>query len=61
MGHIAYDPKDPVVDESAFINNANWRDFYGEVEEELAPNMPEPQGNLVYSISAFVNANESHW
>ena len=34
-GQIAYDLKSPDIDESVFNNNANWTDFYGEVEEEL--------------------------
>ena len=42
MGCIAYGPKDPIVDELVFNNNADWMDFYGEVKEELPSNMPEP-------------------
>ena len=44
-GQIAYDLRSPDIDESVFNNNANWMDFYGEVEEELPANMPEPRGN----------------
>ena len=58
MGKLAYDLKTPEVDESAFNNNAHWKDFYGDLEEELPPNMPEPRGNVV-RISAFVNANHA--
>ena len=57
-GQIAYDPKSPDIDESVFNNNANWTDFYGEVEEELPANMPEPRGNLV-TISAFMDVNHA--
>jgi hypothetical protein len=46
------------MDESVFNNGADWKDFYGEVEEELPPNMPEPRGNSVV-ISAFVDANHA--
>ena len=56
MGYIAYDSTAPVVDENVFNNNADWTDFYGEIEEELPANMPEPHENLV-TISAFIDAN----
>ena len=47
MRKLDYDLKTPEVDESAFNNNANWKGFYGDVDEELPPNMPEPRGNVV--------------
>jgi hypothetical protein len=56
IGHVAFDPKTPVVDESAFNNGADWKEFYGEVQEELPPKMPKPRGQRV-TISAFVDAN----
>ena len=56
MRQLAYDSKTPEVDKSAFNNNADWKYFYGDVEEELPPKMPEPRWNVV-RISAFVNAN----
>ena len=55
MGKLAYDSKTPEVDESDFNNNADWKDFCGDLEEELPPNMPDPRGNVV-RISAFVDA-----
>ena len=58
MGKLAYDSKNPEVDESAFNYNADWKDFYGDVEEELPPKIPEPRGN-VERISAFVDANHA--
>ena len=58
MGKLAYDLKTPEVDESAFNNNADLKDFYGDVEEELPPKMPEPCGNVV-RISDFVDANHA--
>ena len=58
MWKLAYYSKAPEVDESAFNNNANWRDFYGDAEEELPSKMPEPRGNVV-KISAFVDANHA--
>ena len=58
MGCLAFDPKAPDINEQHFYSNANWKEFYGDVKEELPPNMPKPQGHLV-SISAFVNANHA--
>jgi hypothetical protein len=37
IGHVAFDPKTPVVDESVFNNSTDWKEFYGEVQEELPP------------------------
>jgi hypothetical protein len=47
-----------VVDESAFNNGADWKEFYGEVQEELPPKMPKPWGQRV-TISAFIDANHA--
>ena len=58
MGRLAYDPKAPDVDELAFVQGADWKDFYRDVEEELPPRMPEPRGSRVI-ISAFVDADHS--
>ena len=58
MGNLDYDLKTPEVDESAFNNNADWKDFYSDVEEELPTKMAEPRGNVV-RISAFVDANHA--
>jgi hypothetical protein len=44
IGHVAFDPKTPVVDKSVFNNGADWKEFYGEVQEELPPKMPKPRG-----------------
>lgn len=54
---IAFDPMKPDIDESAF-QEVDWKDFYGEVEEELPPKMPEPLGRAV-TISCFVDANHA--
>jgi hypothetical protein len=58
MGRIAYDSKDVDIDESIFPPNTDWRDFYGDVEEELPTKMPKPRGNPV-TIHAFVDANHA--
>ena len=56
MGRLAYNTKAPGVDESAFLQGADWKYFYGDVEEELP--MPEPRGSPVI-ISAFVDADHA--
>ena len=58
MEKLAYDLKTPEVNESAFNNNADQKDFYGDVEEELPPKMPEPRG-IVVRISDSVDANHA--
>jgi len=54
---LAFDARKPDIDESAF-QEVDWDDFYGEVEEELPPKMPEPLGRPV-TISCFVDANHA--
>ena len=58
MGRLTYDSKAPDVDESAFVQGDDWKDFYGDVEEELPPRMPEPRGSPVI-ISVFVDADHA--
>jgi hypothetical protein len=58
MGRLAYDSKCPDIDECIFNSNADWKEFYGNVEEALPPNMPKPWGHPV-TMSAFVNANHA--
>ena len=58
MGRIGYDPKTLVINKSVFQHSADWKDFYGDIVEELPARMPEPFGNLV-TISAFVDANHA--
>ena len=58
MGRLAYDSKAHDVDESAFVQGSDWNDFYGDVEEELPPIIPEPRGSPVI-ISAFVDADHA--
>ena len=55
---MAYDSKTPELYKSAFNNNADLKDFYGDMEVELLPNMPEPREHVV-RISAFVDANHA--
>ena len=58
MGRLVYDPKAPEINESIFNNNADWKSFYGDVQEELPPKRPKPRGNPV-NIFAFVDANHA--
>jgi hypothetical protein len=55
---IVVDPIAPCIDECVFNSNADWRDFYGDVCEELPPNMLKPEGKVVI-ISCFVDANHA--
>ena len=58
MGRLAYESKAPNVDESDFLQGADWKDLYGDVEEALPPRMPEPRESPVI-ISAFVDADHA--
>eukprot|EP00957_Ditylum_brightwellii_P000573 44467-Ditylum_brightwellii.AAC.1 len=44
MSQIPFDGKLSEVDERAFHTGADWKDFYGEVKEEIPDNMPTPLG-----------------
>jgi hypothetical protein len=55
---IVFDPLTPNIDERVFNPDADWRDLYGDISEELPPNMPEPKGKSVI-ISCFVDANHA--
>jgi hypothetical protein len=54
---IVFDPADPIIDDQQFPD-VDWTEFYGDMEEELPPRMPEPLGNLV-NISVSVDANHA--
>ena len=58
MGHIGYDPIGVNVDLSVFNDNADWTEFYGNVEEELTPNIPEPHDRSLL-IHSFVDTNHA--
>ena len=46
------------MDENAFNDTADWTEFYGDVNEEDPPGMPEPLGNPV-TITCFVDASHA--
>jgi hypothetical protein len=54
---IIFDHADPIYDPNAFIET-DWSEFYGDVEEEMPPQMPEPLGSLI-NMTAFVDANHA--
>jgi hypothetical protein len=58
IGRVAFDPKTPMVDELVFNNGTDWKEFYGEVQEELPPKMSTSPGQRV-TISAIVDANHA--
>jgi hypothetical protein len=58
MGRIVYDSLTPKVDASVFNKDADWMEFYGDVQEEMPPRMPKPRGKKV-TVSAFVDANNA--
>jgi hypothetical protein len=57
MGRIAYDSLTPEINGSVF-RDGDWKEFYGDVQEEMPPKMPKARGNPV-TISAFVDANHA--
>jgi hypothetical protein len=54
---IVVDPSEPEFDPSSFIDQ-DWSEFYGDVEEEMPPRMPELLSSAV-TISVFVHANHA--
>ena len=57
---IVFDPKDVRIDETCFaqVPVDEWREFYGNVAEELPATMPEPLGRPV-RITCFVDADHA--
>ena len=57
MSQIVFDPKKTKTDEQYFApGTTDWRDFYGEVMEELPPRIPVSLGRSVHD-TCFVDAN----
>ena len=57
---MVFDPKDVRLDETCFpqIPIDEWKEFYGEVAEELPIGMPEPLGRPI-KITCFVDADHA--
>jgi hypothetical protein len=45
------------MDEHQF-KSVSWKDFYGDVQEAIPPNMPEPRGNKV-KMMMFVDSDHA--
>jgi hypothetical protein len=56
-GGIIFDPAQPDIDRSGFIDH-DWQDFYGDAVEELPPRMPKPLGDPV-TMTCFVDADHA--
>ena len=58
--NLVFDPKGILLDQTTFasVKPSDWRDFYGDVAEELPPNMPEPLGHAV-DITCFVDSDHA--
>ena len=55
---LVMDPNLPLIDESAFNTDADWKEFYGDVIEEDPPRMPEPLGKALMQ-TLFVDADHA--
>ena len=52
------DPAIPGCDENAFNIHADWKEFYGDLQEEDPPQMLEPLGNPV-AINGFCDSDHA--
>ena len=55
---LVLDPTYPEIDESNFIRR-DWDGYYGNVKEEMPPDMPEPLGKDV-DLHLFVDASHAN-
>ena len=57
---LVFDPKDVKLDESCFhrVSTSEWKEFYGNVAEEIPVDMPTPLGRAV-STTCFVDADHA--
>jgi len=56
---LVLDPSYPDIDRSKFIEGRDWLNFYGDVKEELPPDMPEPLGKDV-DVSLYVDSSHAN-
>ena len=49
---------DSYVEFTDYVESDSWKDFYGDVKEDIPPNAPEPRGKPVQS-TAFVDADHA--
>ena len=57
-GVMVFDPTEPDIDSSCFVREDWSAAAYGECEEELPPNMPEPRG-VQMTMRAFVDSDHA--
>jgi hypothetical protein len=57
-GKIIFDPSTPMIDETCFAHDVDWKPFYGDVVEEMPLDMPVPLG-VPINIACFVDANHA--
>ena len=55
---LFFDPTRTVVDEGNFDDGANWKDFYGDIEEAIPDDVPEPRGKSVV-LRAMVDSDHA--
>ncbi|KAL7537221.1 hypothetical protein ACHAXR_009342, partial [Thalassiosira sp. AJA248-18] len=55
---LMMDPAEPYVIEEMFNNNADWMGFYGDIQEQQPPMMPEPLGKPMLT-TAFVDSDHA--
>ena len=44
---LFFDPTYPDIDFDTFDDGAEWKEFYGDVTEDIPPNSPDPRGKSV--------------
>ena len=57
---LVFDPKEVILDEACFSQAPmdEWKEFYGDVAEQIPTDMPEPLGNPA-TITCFVDADHA--
>ena len=55
---MVFDASDPVLADPNIFRDVDWTELYGDVHEELPPDMPVPLGNTV-NTACFVDANHA--
>ena len=53
---IAFDAA--TLDHNDYVESPDWKDFYGDVKEDVPPNAPEPRGKPVQS-TAFIDTDHA--
>ena len=55
-----FNPFQPKVDDSSFAaRTADWKYFYGNIEEDITPGMPEPLGKSAHKTFFFLTILET--